>query len=109
MVGGKKGEGAKRDPTTETKEKKNTLEPPFHKKKTQKNLPPQYVAPEVIAGIPGLEYGPKVDAWSAGVVLFVMLGGYPPFWAESEPALFGLVRRGHFTFDDPVWGGVSEG
>lgn len=59
-------------------------------------------------GIPGLEYGPKVDAWSAGVVLFVLLGGYPPFWAESEPVLFGLVKRGHFTFDDPAWAGVSE-
>jgi len=49
-----------------------------------------------------------VDAWSAGVVLFVLLGGYPPFWAESEPVLFGLVRRGHFTFDDPAWASVSE-
>jgi serine/threonine protein kinase len=70
---------------------------------------PQYVAPEVIAGVPGLEYGPKVDAWSAGVVLFVLLAGYPPFWAESEPALFGLVRRGAFTFDDPAWAGVGDG
>jgi hypothetical protein len=39
----------------------------------------------------------------------VLLAGYPPFWAESEPALFGLVRRGHFTFDDPAWAGVSDG
>jgi calcium/calmodulin-dependent protein kinase I len=70
---------------------------------------PQYVAPEVIAGVPGLEYGAKVDAWSAGVVLFVLLCGFPPFWAESEPALFGLVRRGQFTFDDPAWAGVGEG
>lgn len=86
-----------------------TRSPPARPPQKNNNPNPQYVAPEVIAGIPGLEYGPKVDAWSAGVVLFVLLGGYPPFWAESEPALFGLVRRGHFTFDDPAWAGVSDG
>jgi serine/threonine protein kinase len=92
-------------PNRRHRKKKNASE---KTRKTPKKTQ-QYVAPEVIGGIPGLEYGPKVDAWSAGVVLFVLLGGYPPFWAESEPALFGLVRRGHFTFDDPVWAGVSDG
>jgi serine/threonine protein kinase len=49
-----------------------------------------------------------VDLWSAGVVLFILLGGYPPFYDESEPALFSQIRRGHFSFDDPVWDSVSD-
>ena len=53
-------------------------------------------------------YGPAVDLWSAGVVLFILLGGYPPFYDENEPALFSQIRRGQFSFDDPVWDSVSE-
>lgn len=59
-------------------------------------------------GTPGLIYGPAVDLWSAGVVLFILLGGYPPFYDENEPALFAQIRRGAFSFDDPVWDSVSE-
>ncbi|KAL0043658.1 hypothetical protein WJX79_011123 [Trebouxia sp. C0005] len=69
---------------------------------------PQYVAPEVIQGTPGLIYSPAVDLWSAGVVLFILLGGYPPFYDESEPALFDQIRKGKFSFDDPVWDAVSD-
>ena len=53
-------------------------------------------------------YSPAVDLWSAGVVLFILLGGYPPFFDESEPALFNLIRKGSFQYDDPVWESVSE-
>ena len=59
-------------------------------------------------GTPGLKYGPAVDLWSAGVALFILLAGYPPFFHESEPALFALIRTGDFTFDDPIWDTVSE-
>lgn len=69
---------------------------------------PQYVAPEVIQGTPGLIYSPAVDLWSAGVVLFILLGGYPPFYDESEPALFAQIRKGTFSFDDPVWDTISD-
>lgn len=68
---------------------------------------PQYVAPEVIQGTPGLIYSPAVDLWSAGVVLFILLGGYPPFFDESEPALFEKIRRGNYSFDDPLWENIS--
>lgn len=68
----------------------------------------QYVAPEVIVGQKGHEYGSQVDMWSAGVVLFILLGGYPPFWSDSEPQLFEQIRKGKFSFEDPVWVGVSE-
>jgi len=49
-----------------------------------------------------------VDMWSAGVVLFILLGGYPPFWNENEPALFEQIRRGQYSFDDPVWDVISH-
>lgn len=68
---------------------------------------PQYVAPEVIQGVPGNKYDPKVDMWSAGVIMFILLGGYPPFYDEHEPRLFQKIRRGLFSFDDPVWNDVS--
>ena len=69
---------------------------------------PQYVAPEVIVGQKGHVYGPGVDMWSAGVVLYILLGGYPPFWSESEPQLFDMIRKGKYSFNDPVWAKVSE-
>ena len=47
--------------------------------------------------------------WSAGVVLYILLSGYPPFYSESEPALVDQIRRGAFNFDDPAWAAVSEG
>jgi len=68
---------------------------------------PQYVAPEVILGIPGNKYSFTVDLWSAGVILFILLGGYPPFYDEHEPRLFMKIRRGQYSFDDPVWSHVS--
>lgn len=69
---------------------------------------PQYVAPEVIVGQKGHVYGPGVDMWSAGVVLYILLGGYPPFWSESEPQLFDMIRKGKYSFNDPVWSKVSD-
>lgn len=69
---------------------------------------PQYVAPEVIMGGPSTKYGPAVDLWSAGVVLFILLGGYPPFYNDNEPALFQLIRRADYSFSDPVWNTISE-
>jgi serine/threonine protein kinase len=69
---------------------------------------PQYVAPEVIKPVPGVVYGAECDLWSAGVVLFTILAGYPPFYNENTPALFRQIRKGAFSFDDPVWDDISK-
>ena len=72
---------------------------------TQINVRIRYVA---FQGNSGLKYGPGVDLWSAGVILFILLAGYPPFFHESEPALYALIRGGAFTFDDPIWDTISD-
>eukprot|EP00210_Caulerpa_lentillifera_P006174 g5899.t1 len=69
---------------------------------------PQYVAPEIIRGLPGLTYSVAVDMWSAGVILFILLGGYPPFYSKSDAELFDQIRHGRWNFDDPVWKAVSK-
>ncbi|GAB4813322.1 hypothetical protein N2152v2_000368 [Parachlorella kessleri] len=69
---------------------------------------PQYVAPEVIKGGRGTKYGPACDLWSMGVILFILLGGYPPFYDESEPRLFDKIRKGKYDFNDKVWDPISS-
>ncbi|KAJ0963750.1 hypothetical protein J5N97_028872 [Dioscorea zingiberensis] len=67
---------------------------------------PYYVAPEVVRGD---EYGEKVDVWSAGVVLYTMLGGVPPFYGETAAEIFEAVRWGSLRFPSRVFRGVSSG
>eukprot|EP00976_Prorocentrum_cordatum_P051551 1040838-Prorocentrum_minimum.AAC.1 len=69
---------------------------------------PQYVAPEILTAQQGVKYGKEVDLWSAGVILFMLLSGYPPFYDENEPMLFRKIQKAHFEFDDPVWEEVSD-
>ncbi|KAJ8765205.1 hypothetical protein K2173_011465 [Erythroxylum novogranatense] len=67
---------------------------------------PYYVAPEILAG---REYGEKVDVWSAGVVLYIMLAGFPPFHGETAVEIFEAVLRGNVRFPPRVFKSVSSG
>ena len=58
---------------------------------------PFYVAPEVVVGDGYI--GGASDCWSAGVILFMMLCGYPPFAEEDMPTLFALIMTGTYAFD----------
>lgn len=66
---------------------------------------PGYVAPEVLAQKP---YGKSVDVWSIGVISYILLCGYPPFYDENDANLFAQILKGEFEFDSPYWDDISE-
>uniref|UniRef100_A0A2A4ITY0 Protein kinase domain-containing protein n=1 Tax=Heliothis virescens TaxID=7102 RepID=A0A2A4ITY0_HELVI len=66
---------------------------------------PGYVAPEVLAQKP---YGKAVDVWSIGVISYILLCGYPPFYDENDANLFAQILKGDFEFDSPYWDDISD-
>jgi len=71
---------------------------------------PTYVAPEVLLSTSENPYGPACDLWSAGVLLFNLLAGYPPFHEANLPQLFKSIRKGLKPYEfmaDPSWTMVS--
>jgi len=74
---------------------------------------PMYVAPEVLSQselhVPGNPYHPPVDMWGAGVILYILLVGYPPFFHEAEPTMFAMIKKGEFSLEGSAWDRVSPG
>ena len=65
---------------------------------------PGYVAPEILEGI---AYDTKSDMWSLGVIIYILLGGYPPFIEQNQRELFRKIRKGNYEFHEEYWGSVS--
>ncbi|XP_020092262.1 calcium-dependent protein kinase 20-like isoform X1 [Ananas comosus] len=65
---------------------------------------PYYMAPEVLKR----NYGPEVDVWSAGVILYILLCGVPPFWAETEQGVAQAIIRSAIDFRRDPWPRVSD-
>ncbi|CAM8896095.1 unnamed protein product [Rhodiola kirilowii] len=65
---------------------------------------PYYMAPEVLRR----DYGPECDIWSAGVILYILLCGVPPFWAETEEGIAHAIVRSELDFSRDPWPKVSE-
>jgi len=66
---------------------------------------PGYVAPEILTAE---SYDKSVDMWSVGVIIYILLSGYPPFYADSAPALFKKIMDVKYDFDDSVWDDISD-
>ncbi|RAW38780.1 hypothetical protein PC110_g4977 [Phytophthora cactorum] len=66
---------------------------------------PGYVAPEVVQGEP---YGAEVDCWSLGVILFILLCGYPPFPGANHATVLDKVVKAEYKFEAPYWDEVSD-
>lgn len=65
---------------------------------------PYYVAPQVLQG----KYNEASDVWSCGVIMFVLLCGYPPFYGDTDTEVLRKVKTGAYTFASSDWSSVSE-
>jgi len=65
---------------------------------------PAFVAPEILVG---KRYNTQADMWSVGCLMFMLIGGYPPFQDETHRGLFRKIRGSNFTFHETYWGKVS--
>jgi calcium/calmodulin-dependent protein kinase I len=65
---------------------------------------PGYVAPEVLAAT---GYDKEVDMWSIGVITYILLCGFPPFYGESVPELFEQIMSADYDYPEDYWNDVS--
>jgi len=66
---------------------------------------PGYVAPEVLMSE---SYDKSVDMWGIGIITYILLAGYPPFYGDNDTQLFEKIMNADYDFDDECWDDVSE-
>jgi len=72
---------------------------------------PGYLSPEALKvsmfdNSPG--YGKPVDMWAAGVIMYTLLAGSPPFWHRKQMVMLRMIMEGKYTFGSPEWDDISE-
>ena len=63
-----------------------------------------YMSPEIIKG----NYDEKCDIWACGVILYTLLGGYPPFDGSTDKEIYNMISQINYDFNQPVWKNVSK-
>jgi len=66
---------------------------------------PGYLSPEVLRKEP---YGKPADVWACGVILYILLVGYPPFWDEDQQRLYAQIKAAAYEYPSPEWDTVSK-
>ncbi|XP_028849122.1 calcium/calmodulin-dependent protein kinase type 1B isoform X1 [Denticeps clupeoides] len=66
---------------------------------------PAYVAPELLQQ---KTYGKEVDLWALGIISFILLCGYPPFYDENDTQLYKQIIKAEYEFDSPYWDEISD-
>ncbi|KAM9992734.1 hypothetical protein ACTFIY_010168 [Dictyostelium cf. discoideum] len=66
---------------------------------------PSYVAPEVLNAT---GYDKEVDMWSIGVITYILLCGFPPFYGDTVPEIFEQIMEANYEFPEEYWGGISK-
>eukprot|EP01132_Coremiostelium_polycephalum_P007597 gene7597-9341_t len=66
---------------------------------------PSYVAPEVLNA---MGYDKEVDMWSIGVITYILLCGFPPFYGDTVPEIFEQIMEADFDFPEEYWGSISQ-
>ncbi|KAG7215880.1 hypothetical protein INR49_021861, partial [Caranx melampygus] len=75
------------------------------KTRSRENQAVGLIAPEVLAQKP---YSKAVDCWSIGVIAYILLCGYPPFYDENDSKLFEQILKADYEFDAPYWDDISD-
>jgi calcium-dependent protein kinase len=69
---------------------------------------PYYVAPDVLHSTRRQGYDEKCDIWSCGVITYILLCGYPPFFGNSDDEILSMVKKGKYDFPESDWKAVTK-
>jgi calcium-dependent protein kinase len=94
----------KKDVNKETTNEVNDLKKYGYKRMTTKVGTVYYMSPEILKG----SYDEKCDIWACGVILYILLSGYPPFNGQTDKDIYNMISQMKYDFNQPVWKNISK-